>query len=189
MMGNNYEATPNGIKKGNRVIGYSSLIRQLDEGEYDMDLPEGMRLLSYVWDGVAAKYLTLSLEKQLIIWRWVVVAAFICEQRLANGIAEVPNGRGGVDIAVIYSGVNGAMSVYPGPARFSLANHVEGCAIKKYGVEKGLPLALAMYQDMVESGTMGIQLSTMGREGMNMLHDEYVELIHTDGIPSMPVVH
>lgn len=183
------KATPEGIKTGTRIIGYSSVIRQLDSGHFDRNLIEGMRFLSYVWEAELSGMLTLSMEKRVTLWRWAVVAIFICDLLDANGTVDVPNGEGGFDRAAIYAGKHGAMSIYPGPVRFSLANHVEGCAIEKYGVATGLTLALRMYQDMVEAGPRGYQLSAMGREGMEMLHDSFIEMINTEGLPDMPVVH
>ena len=55
------EATPDGIKSGNRIIGYSAAIRQLDGGQYDLQLPEGMRLLSYIWQAEESGLLSLSM--------------------------------------------------------------------------------------------------------------------------------
>ena len=184
------EVTLGGIKTGNRIIGYSGAIRQLDGGQFDKNLPDGMRLLSYVWEAERNGLLTLNLEKKVIVWRWLVVTIFINEEHEKNGTVAVSNDEGGTDIAVIYTGKNGSMSIYPGPVRFSLANHVEGCAIEKYGIETGLELALRMYQDMLTiTPEQGFKLSAMGRESLEMLHDEFIEMINTEGMPDMPVVH
>lgn len=184
------EATPDGIKVGKRVIGYSAAIRQLDGGQHDKALSEGLQMLACIQEGKAAGWANLNLEQEVAIWRWLVVTIFINEERDKNGTAEVPNDEGGTDLAVIYAGKNGGMSIYPAPVRFSLANHVEGCAIEKCGTETGLRLALRMYRDMVEiSPAQGFILSPMGREGLEMLHDEFIEMINTQGIPDMPVVH
>lgn len=184
------EVTLGGIKTGNRIIGYSGAIRQLDGGQFDKNLPDGMRLLSYVWEAERNGLLTLNLEKKVIVWRWLVVTIFINEEHEKNGTVAVSNDEGGTDIAVIYTGKNGSMSIYPGPVRFSLANHVEGCAIEKYGIETGLELALRMYQDMLTiTPEQGFKLSAMGRESLEMLHDEFIEMINTEGVPDMPVVH
>lgn len=184
------EATPDGIKTGNRVIGYSAAIRQLDDGLHDKKNSEGLRILACIQEAKASGWLTLALQKEVVIWRWLVVTIFMNEERGKNGTVEVPNDEGGTDLAVIYVGKNGSMSIYPGPVRFSLASHVEGCAIEKYGIETGLGLALRMYQDMVTMDPMqGFKLSAMGREGLEMLHDEFIEMIHTEGMPDMPVVH
>lgn len=184
------EVTPDGIKTGNRTIGYSAAIRQLDGGQFDKNLPDGMRLLSYVWEAERDGLLTLSLEKKVIVWRWLVVTVFVVEEQDKNGTVPVPNDEGGTDLATIYEGKNGSMSIYPGPVRFSLASHVEGCAIEKYGTEIGLDLALRMYQDMVTMDPVqGFKLSAMGREGLEMLHDEFIEMVNTEGMPDMPVVH
>ncbi|HGU6443066.1 TPA: hypothetical protein ACNABU_003755, partial [Citrobacter amalonaticus] len=74
--------------------------------------------------------------------------------------------------------------------RFSLANHVEGIAIEKYGVEKGSRMALRMYQDMVIADPgYGFRMSPFGREWLEMLHDDYIGMIKTSGIPDAPVLH
>lgn len=184
------EVTPDGIKTGTRTIGYSAAIRQLDGGQFDKNLPDGMQLITYVWKAERDGLLTLSLEKQVIVWRWLVVTVFVVEEQDKNGTVEVPNDEGSTDFATIYAGKNGSMGIYPGPVRFSLASHVEGCAIEKYGTETGLDLALRMYKDMVTMDPVqGFKLSAMGREGLEMLHDEFIEMIHTEGVPDMPVVH
>ena len=131
----NPEPTSTGIRFGNRVIGYSAAIRQLDNGHYDKSIAEGLELLACIMEAVESNWITLNIDKQIIVWRWLLAAVFIAEEREKNGTIDVPNDEGGVDTAVIYSGKHGAISVYPGPLRFSLANHVEGIAIEKYGVE------------------------------------------------------
>ncbi|MFH0571617.1 hypothetical protein ACERQ1_006545 [Klebsiella pneumoniae] len=172
------------------MIGYSAAIRLLDNGRYDKRLADGMNILACIMEAVESSWLTLTIEQQIIVWRWLLAAVFITEELEKNGTVDVPNDVGGVDTAVIYSGEHGAISVYPGPERFALANHIEAGAIEKYGREEGLPLALRMYQDMVvRDDEYGFRLSAMGREGFNMLHDGFIEQIHTEGMPDMPVMH
>ncbi|EMQ1062245.1 hypothetical protein DN614_22010 [Klebsiella michiganensis] len=175
---------------GSRLIGYSAAIRELDNGHYDKRLAEGMEILACIMEAVESSWITLNIEKQIIVWRWLLAAVFITEEREKNGTVDVPNDEGGVDIAVIYSGRHGATSVYPGPERFALANHVEAGAIEKYGPDVGQQLALRMYQDMVVADDeSGFRLSAMGREGFNLLHDGFIEQIQTEGMPGMPVMH
>ena len=184
------EATQNGVRDGNRVLGYSGLVRQLDKGRYDKCLPEGMRMLACIFEAEAKGWLSLPIDKEIIIWRWLIVAVFISEEQEKNGTIDVPNDEGGVDTAVIYSGASGSISVYPGPERFALANHLEGCAIEKYGQKLGQQLALRMYQDMVVADKdSGFRLSAMGREGLDILHDSFIRQIQTEGMPGMPVMH
>ena len=179
----NPEPTSTGIRFGNRVIGYSAAIRQLDNGHYDKNIAEGMELLASIMEAV-------NIDKQIIVWRWLLAAVFIAEEQEKNGTVEVPNDEGGVDTAVIYSGKQGAISVYPGPERFALANHIEAGAIEKYGPAVGQQLALRMYQDMVVADDeSGFKLSAMGREGFNLLHDSFIEQIQTEGMPDMPIMH
>ncbi|EOZ2661154.1 hypothetical protein ACQQXA_000727 [Escherichia coli] len=192
-MSSNYDApetTPNGIKIGNRVIGLSGAVKQFDGSRFDSRNSEGLRWLACIMDAVAAGWVSLGAEKELILWRWLVATVFINEERDRNGTIDIPNESGGVDIAVIYSGKKGDLSIYPGPLRFSLANHVEGVAIEKYGVEKGSKMALRMYQDMViaDPGD-GFRMSPFGREGLEMLHDDYIGMIKTSGMPEMPFMH
>lgn len=187
----NPEPTSTGIRiSDNSVIGYSAAIRELDNGRYDKNIAEGMEILACIMEAVESSWITLNIEKQIIVWRWLLAAVFITEERGKNGTVDVPNDEGGVDIAVIYSGRHGAISVYPGPERFALANHIEAGAIEKYGSDLGQQLALRMYQDMVVADDeSGFRLSAMGREGFNMLHDGFIEQIQTEGMPDMPVMH
>ncbi|WP_426727282.1 hypothetical protein [Enterobacter cloacae complex sp. 288G10] len=184
------DPTSSGIRFGNRVIGYSVAVRQLDNGNYDKRIPDGLDLLACIMEGIESGWFTPCIEKEIIIWRWMLVAVFITEEQEKNGTVEVPNDEGGVDTAVIYSGEHGAISVYPGPERFALANHIEAGAIEKYGPNVGQQLALRMYQDMVVvDDDYGFRLSLMGREGFNLLHDSFIEQIQTEGMPGMPVMH
>ncbi len=184
------EPTSTGIRSGNRVIGYSAAIRLLDNGRYDKHLGEGMEILACIVEAVESNWITLNIEKELILWRWLLAAVFITEELEKNGTVDVPNDTGGVDTAVIYSGEHGAISVYPEPERFALANHIEVGAIEKYGEEAGKRAALLMYQNMVTTDdNCGFRLSAMGREGFNMLHDGFIEQIQTEGMPDMPVMH
>ncbi|HDS6906921.1 TPA: hypothetical protein QHX44_000236 [Klebsiella oxytoca] len=172
------------------MIGYSAAIRELDNGHYDKRLAEGMEILACIMEAVESNWITLNIEKQIIVWRWLLAAVFITEEREKNGTIDVPNDEGGVDTAVIYSGEHGAISVYPGPERFALANHIEAGAIEKYGSDLGQQLALRMYQDMVVADDeSGFRLSAMGREGFNLLHGGFIEQIQTEGMPGVPVMH
>ena len=187
----NPEPTSTGIRlSGSRIIGYSAAIRELDNGRYDKRLAEGMEILACIMEAVESNWITLNIEKQIIVWRWLLAAVFITEEREKKGTVDVPNDEGGVDEAVIYSGEHGAISVYPGPERFALANHIEAGAVEKYGPDLGQRLALRMYQDMVVADDeCGFRLSAMGREGFNMLHNGFIAQIQTEGMPDMPVMH
>lgn len=186
----NPEPTSTGIRFGRRVIGYSAAICELDNGRYDKNIADGMNILACVMEAVESNWITLNIEKQIIVWRWLLAAVFITEELEKNGTVEVPNDEGGVDTAVIYSGDHGSISVYPGPERFALANHIEAGAIEKYGPVVGQQLALRMYQDMVVADEdFGFRLSAIGREGFNLLHDSFIEQIQTEGMPDMPIMH
>lgn len=184
------ETTPNGIKIGNRVIGWSGAVNQFDGSRFDSRPSEGLRWLACIFDADAAGWVALGTKKKIVLWRWLVATVFINEEKDKNGTIEIPNEDGGVDTAVIYSGKKGNLSIYPGPLRFSLANHVEGIAIEKYGIDDGSALALRMYQDMVIAKPgYGFRMSPFGREGLEMLHDDYIGMINADGLPEAHVIH
>ncbi len=186
----NPEPTSTGIRSGNRVIGYSAATRLLDNGRYDKHLAEGMEILACIMEAVESNWITLNIEKEIILWRWLLAAVFITEELEKNGTVDIPNDAGGVDTAVIYSSEHGAISVYPGPERFALANHIELGAIEKYGPEIGQQLALRMYQDMVVADEeFGFRLSALGRKGLNLLNDGFIEHIKTEGVPEAPIMH
>lgn len=94
----NPEPTSTGIRSGNRVISYSSAIRLLDNGRYDKNIAEGMEILACVMEAVESNWITLNIEKQIIVWRWLIAAVFITEEREKNGTVDVPNDEGGLTL-------------------------------------------------------------------------------------------
>lgn len=194
------EATPDGINtmicnseggyQHTKLVGYSSVIRYLDSGKCDNDLPEGLRTIATIQDAVRLGYFTPTGEQTAILWRWIVSALFIIEQRQANGSVEVDNEDGGTERATIYQGECGGIAVYPATERLSLANHVEGLALEKYGADKGYPIAVNIYQTMVEAlPGAGLRLSDEGRKGLAILHDGFIDMLNTEGMPAAPVAH
>ncbi len=76
----NPEPTSTGIRSGNRVIGYSAATRLLDNGRYDKHLAEGMEILACIMEAVESNWITLNIEKEIILWRWLLAAVFITEE-------------------------------------------------------------------------------------------------------------
>jgi hypothetical protein len=144
----NPEPTSTGIRSGNRVIGYSAAIRLLDNGRYDKHLADGMEILACIMEAVESNWITLNIEKELILWRWLLAAVFITEELEKNGTVDVPNDTGGVDTAVIYSSKHGAISVYPGLNALHSLTILRLAPSRNTGKGR-LQLALRMYQDMV----------------------------------------
>ncbi|WP_085296333.1 hypothetical protein [Klebsiella pneumoniae] len=171
------------------MIGYSAAIRLLDNGRYDKHLAEGMEILACIMEAVESGWITLNIEKQIIVWRWLVVAVFVTELLDMYGPVEVLNDSGGFDKGVIYCGKHGGMSIYPGPERFCLANHVESLAIEKFGSVRGPEKALQIYKSMLTTNQEGFTLSDWGRDAFETLHDSFIKQIQTKGIPDMPVMH
>lgn len=84
----NPEPTSTGIRSGNRVIGYSAAIRLLDNGRYDKHLADGMEILACIMEAVESNWITLNIEKELILWRWLLAAVFITEELEKNGTVD-----------------------------------------------------------------------------------------------------
>ncbi|EPC3984787.1 hypothetical protein ACRZNG_005014, partial [Citrobacter koseri] len=63
------------------MIGYSAAIRQLDNGHYDKSIAEGLELLACIMEAVESNWITLNIDKQIIVWRWLLAAVFIAEER------------------------------------------------------------------------------------------------------------
>lgn len=193
------EATPDGINLVRiteagwsvhvKLVGWKTVIRWLDEGHYDRDLVDGVLLAAALLDGYANGYTRLTDEQMVTLWRWIVACLFILEQQEKNGVVEIPNDEGSTDLATVYVGEYGALSVYPSGVRLSMATHVEGIALEKYGREEGLKLAVQMYTKMTDVRDGKLCLSAFGRESFTMLHDDYIRMLQTEGMPDAPVMH
>lgn len=192
------KATPQGIRitrQGDNgqwrseTIAFSDAINRLDGGKFDRELPDGMRIVAAIWEAERLGYFTLTDMQSVTCWRWLVAGLFIIEQTEKHGTRLVPNEDGGMDKAAIYYGEYGAVSVYPTPERFSLANHIEGLAVEKYGEQMGLKMAVRFYMEMTDTSGGPMRLSDMGREGLTMLHDSFIKHLQTEGVPEAPVMH
>lgn len=136
-------------------------------------------------------WFTPSAEQMALIWRWVVACLFIWEQQDKNGVVSVANEEGGTDYGVIYAGEHGGMAIYPSTERCSLATHIEGIALEKYGAVTGLERAIQLYQGMIEVNpdSDALRLSPWGRESLTMLHDDFIKMLKAEGIPAAPTAH
>ncbi len=171
-----------------KLVGWKTVIRWLDEGHYDRELADGLLLAAALLDGHANGHTRLTGEQMVTLWRWIVACLFILEQQEKNGVVEIPNDEGSTDLATVYVGEYGALSVYPAAVRVSLAVNVEGVALEKYGSEEGLKLAIRIYRDMTDDGGE-MSLSALGREMFTKLHDETVWMIQNGWTPDAPVMH
>jgi hypothetical protein len=57
------EPTSTGIRFGNRVIGYSVAVRQLDNGNYDKRIPDGLDLLACIMEAIESGWFTPHRKK------------------------------------------------------------------------------------------------------------------------------
>ncbi|HAT1528837.1 TPA: hypothetical protein I8W52_004081 [Morganella morganii] len=186
-----YTAGVHGItdETGN-LTGYADAINSLAAGEHDKNLGCGFSLMYAVFRGLQEKYYSPTDEQRVTMWRWIVAACFISEMQQENGTVEVKNRLGGTDTAAVYANETSAMSVYPSSVRFALIVNLEEPAKKKYGEEAGIMLVLKSYMAFVDTPKgCGACLSDCGREGLSILHDEYLDELNTNGIPPVPTLH
>lgn len=193
------EATPSGINVSRQnahgvcehveVIRFSNAINRLDDGRFDKDLTDGMRVIGTIWEAERLGYFQPTDMQRVICWRWVVAGLFIIEQTDKNGTRSVPNENGEMDKAALYCGNYGCITVFPATERLSLAAHIEGLAVEKYGTGMGLKMAIRFYMDMTDASGGPLCLSNMGREGLTMLHDSFIRHLQTEGVPETPVMH
>lgn len=168
----------------------ATCIQKLDSGEYDTDLVAGLRLVAALWHGVYAGGFILSDEQNLVLWRWVVAAVFVCEMFDSNGSVEVKNEQGEPEEVAVYTGEHGGIVIYPWSERFALANHIEGLAYEMFPADNAPKMASAIYRSMIDvSSVTGIDMSERGLKGMALLHDGFIETLKTEGIPAEQVVH
>lgn len=165
-------------------------IQKLDSGEYDTDLVAGLRLVAALWHGVYAGGFILSDEQNLVLWRWVVAAVFVCEMFDTNGSVEVKNEQGEPEEVAVYTGEHGGIVICPWSERFALANHIEGLAYEMFPADSAPKMASAIYRSMIDvSSVTGIDMSERGLKGMALLHDGFIETLKTEGIPAEQVVY
>lgn len=184
------EATPDGVRIGSRLVGFSSVIRQLDEGRFDKPLSEGFGVIAELSLAEIRSWFKPSIEQQVNVWRWMVAGVFIVEQMREHGTTPVTQDDGTTSNQTLYMGKHGGIVVYPATERFSLARNIEELAFEEFTHDNPHHKALMIYQSMLEaSSDGGMTLSRWGRESMTMLHDGYIELLKTEGIPAAPTAH
>ncbi|EPT7718467.1 hypothetical protein ACVSDK_004848 [Escherichia coli] len=185
------EATATGIRTGSMTIDYHDAICRLDAGEFDHPNVKGLQILQCLAQADEAGLLgKLPVEMKIAQWRWLYVTTFINEEENKNGTIDIPNDNGTTDRAVIYKGKHGCLSIYPGPLRIAMQNHVEWGFIEKYGEAEGMGRVLFLYQKMlIADPDNGFIVSAMGREGLELLLDEMIHDLNTHGIQEAPVTH
>jgi hypothetical protein len=147
------------------VIGYSAAIRLLDNGRYDKHLAEGMEILACIMEAVESNWITLNIEKQIIVWRWLLAAVFITEELEKT---ELSTFRMILAVLILLLSIPASMAPLASTRDLNaLHSTILSWGIEKYGPEVGQQLALRMYQDMVVADEeFGFRLSALGREGL-----------------------
>ncbi|TKJ94578.1 hypothetical protein [Erwinia persicina] len=194
------EATPDGINimaqnaegiyQHLKLVGYSAMIRQLDGGQFDTRLSEGVRVLAEIYQGNVKGWFRQSDEQAMTCWRWIVATLFINEQLDQHGTIDTLKEDGTTERTAVYRGGIGGISIYPATERFALANNIEGLAFEKFGADACVK-AVMIYQSMTETDADGgnLRLSQWGRDSMALLHDGFIEMLNTEGMPAAPVAH
>lgn len=187
------EASPDGIRIGNRVIGYRAMIRHLDEGAFDDDLLAGIRVvglfpLGGTQDG-SHHWFAPDDDQLMILWRWVIAALFCLEQGMANGTVLAKQADGTEERVAVYRGEHGGIALYPFAERAALANNLEGVAFEKYTHDNPQQRAIQIYQSMVDISSGAMRLNEWANESMAVLHDGFIESLNRDGMPDAPVTH
>jgi len=195
-----FEATPDGINvmthnEGGiyqhlKLVGYSAMIRQLDSGQFDNTLHEGLRVLAEIYQGNANGWFRQSDEQAMTCWRWIVATLFINEQLAKHGTIATLKMDGTTERTAVYRGDIGGISIYPATERFALANNIEGLAFERFGADAHQQ-AVMIYQSMTEADADrgNLRLSKWGRDSMALLHDGFIEMLNTEGMPAAPTAH
>ena len=178
-----------GSHQHQKLIGYKAAIRTLDDGAYDDDLLNGLRLVATVFEAEVMGYFTPTGGQQVMLWRWIVAALFIIEQLGQNGAGEVELEDGTTQTFTRYFGKHGGISVYPVTERVALANNIESLACELHAHEGPEQKAVLIYQQMLTTDSGAYALSSWGRECMAILHDSFIEQLNTEGLPAAPVWH
>ncbi|PNK67805.1 hypothetical protein [Hafnia paralvei] len=163
-----------------------NLAERLDAGEFDNYLTAGLRAIATEIDSKKPRR-----THEVIYWRWIVAALFTLEMKEKNGVAEMPDGAGGICIGALYVGDMGEMPVMPIAERCSLANHVEEVGIRRYGEKKGEDAAVMFYQKMTQANKASgaLELSPFGRKALFDLHDAFLLMLHTESAANAPKTH
>lgn len=194
------EATPDGINfmrknddglySHNRMIGYSSAIKQLDEGFFDAPLSDGFNIIAEIETAHINGWFVPDVYQQIDIWKWVVAATFFVDQISKGHLIDVHDEDGSVITTPAYVSELGKIPVFLVTERMALSNNIEGTAFKHYSPDVAPGMALAIYKSMVviDAKGMGVELSDFGRESLNTLHEEFLIFL-SSGEAEQRVIH
>lgn len=176
----------NGLYEQLQLITYLDAIKEVDEGHHDDYLPSGLMILQAVLEGHEKEYFFIEKDKGAVIWRWLVVYAFVSEQLEKNGTVTIKQEDGSDLELAVYVGEKGAIPIYPSAERFSLANHIESLAIEHFKDSDPMEKAIFIYQQMLGRG---LKLSEWGREGLALIHDGFIESLASGDLSEFPAMH
>jgi hypothetical protein len=168
----NPEATPDGILISRRTIGVLRRYQGAGSGDYDRDVVKGMRMLSCIWEASEAGWIALSAEKEIILWRWLVVTVFVTELLEVRSCRSA-NDSGGFDKGVIYCGKHGGMSIYQGQNDSAWLTTLKVSPSKNLAASRGRksPPDLQEHAHHQSARIHAFRLGSM----LETLHDSFIE--------------
>jgi hypothetical protein len=122
-----------------------------------------------------SNWIVLSIEKQIIVWRWLVVTIFLSEEQEKNGTVEIQNDEGGIDTAVIYSGERGASASIPAPVVLLSRITLRPSLSRNTGAKKDYRWRCACIRTWWKFIRIKGSCCRLWSEGLQMLHDSFIE--------------
>lgn len=149
-------------------VKFNKILLRIDDGEWD-DKPKLIMQMLDVWRQANCNKTTYD---GVLLRRTIIAILFFIENKDKNGIVldEWPEGK--INEHAIYRNEDSSIHVSIGHIRLSMASHLEGEIIRRYGEYDWMNYSIAFYEDMM--GDHG-GLSAFGESVMNNLHDKLIE--------------
>lgn len=175
------------------LMPYKDALNRLDSGHYDSlnyrqdnALTHGLRIAYALIEGSEADYWDCSDHDMMVIWRYMVAAAFTFEMIDLNGLTTVAH-DGKPEVVTVYMNTQAGISVHPFATRIGLATHLEPVMIEHFGADEWERQTARFYAHM--AGRKGELLSELGRDVFAKLYDSLIQTLEEDGLPAAPVIH
>lgn len=175
------------------LMPYKDALNRLDSGHYDSlnyrqdnALTHGLRIAYALIEGAEADYWDCSDHDMMVIWRYMVAAAFTFEMIDLNGLTTVDH-DGKPEVVTVYMNTQASISVHPFATRIGLATHLEPVMIEHFGADEWERQTARFYAHM--TGRKGDLLSELGRDVFAKLYDSLIQTMEEDGLPAAPVIH
>lgn len=175
------------------LMPYKDALNRLDSGHYDSlnyrqdnALTHGLRIAYALIEGSEADHWECSDHDMMVIWRYMVAAAFTFEMIDLNGLITVKH-DGKPELVTVYMNTQAGISVHPFATRIGLATHLEPLILEQFGTDEWESQAIRFYARM--AGDEEQPLSELGRDVFAKLYDSLIQTLEEDGLPAAPVIH